>query len=167
MDRAKFGTCLSPSGHDSLEPHDLPFGKQLKYVAFFLSFSVVIYLPMVFFYLGPRMFYNSREAMLRRKLEQEAELQQAIELQERRLMNLQLVDQKNHQNYHHFQPSSFPSIPVPSVSNPLSQNNQDVIADNDVKLPWEASEVHETDSGNETSKEQSADHDDPELNKRY
>nr|GMD61753.1 zinc finger CCCH domain-containing protein 23 isoform X2 [Ipomoea batatas] len=142
MDRAKFGTCLSPSGLDSLEPHDLPF--------------------------GPRMFYNSREAMLRRKLEQEAELQQAIELQERRLMTMQLVDQKNHPNYHHFQPGSYPGIPVPSLSNPLSQNNQavilDVAADN-AKLPWEASEVQENDGGNETSKEQNTNHDDPELNK--
>nr|GMD69700.1 zinc finger CCCH domain-containing protein 53-like [Ipomoea batatas] len=142
MDRAKFGTCLSPSGLDSLEPHDLPF--------------------------GPRMFYNSREAMLRRKLEQEAELQQAIELQERRLMTMQLVDQKNHPNYHHFQPGSYPGIPVPSMSNPLSQNNQavilDVAADN-AKLPWEASEVQENDGGNEASKEQNTNHDDPELNK--
>nr|GMD71460.1 zinc finger CCCH domain-containing protein 23 isoform X2 [Ipomoea batatas] len=142
MDRAKFGTCLSPSGLDSLEPHDLPF--------------------------GPRMFYNSREEMLRRKLEQEAELQQAIELQERRLMTMQLVDQKNHPNYHHFQPGSYPGIPVPSMSNPLSQNNQavilDVAADN-AKLPWEASEVQENDGGNETSKEQNTNHDDPELNK--
>ncbi|XP_019157899.1 PREDICTED: zinc finger CCCH domain-containing protein 53-like [Ipomoea nil] len=140
MDRAKFGTCLSPSGLDSLEPHDLPF--------------------------GPRMFYNSREAILRRKLEQEAELQQALELQERRLMNMQLVDQKNHPNYHHFQPGgSYPGIPVPSMSNPLSQNNQVVLLDN-VKLPpWEAGEVQENDGGNETSKEPSANHDDPELNK--
>ncbi|PWA35488.1 RNA-binding (RRM/RBD/RNP motifs) family protein [Artemisia annua] len=41
-----------------------------------------------------RMF--NHEMMLRRKLE-ERELQQAIELQDRRLMNMQLADLKNHQ----------------------------------------------------------------------
>lgn len=39
----------------------------------------------------------NHEMMLRRKLE-ERELQQAIEFQDRRLMNLQLTDLKNHQS---------------------------------------------------------------------
>ena len=38
------------------------------------------------------MLYNTPEMMLRMKLEEQAELQQAIELQERRLINLQLPD---------------------------------------------------------------------------
>lgn len=45
------------------------------------------------------MFYNTQE-MLRRKLEEEADLQQAIEFQGRRLLNLQLLDLKNN-NHHH------------------------------------------------------------------
>ncbi|PPE01016.1 hypothetical protein GOBAR_DD01979 [Gossypium barbadense] len=53
--------------------------------------------------LGTRMFYNAQEMMLRRKLEEQADLQQAIELQGRRLMNLQLLDLKNqhHSSFHH------------------------------------------------------------------
>lgn len=43
------------------------------------------------------MFYNSQDALWRRKLE-EAELQQALELQSRRLMGLQLLDVKKHPN---------------------------------------------------------------------
>ncbi|CAH9103246.1 unnamed protein product [Cuscuta epithymum] len=143
MDRGKFTSCLSPSGLDSLEPHDLPF--------------------------GPRMFYNSREAMLRRKLEQDAELQQAIELQGRRLMNMQLLDQKNHHNYHQFQPASYPGISIPSLSSSLSQNHHSLVpeinADHHVKLPWEQTEAHENDSGNDNSiKEQSSKLDALELN---
>lgn len=42
---------------------------------------------------GARMFYNSHDALLR-KLEEQADLQQAIEMQGRRLMNLQLLDVK-------------------------------------------------------------------------
>lgn len=47
------------------------------------------------------MFYNTHEMLLRRKLEEQAELQQAIELQGRRLMNLQLPDFKNDRLHHH------------------------------------------------------------------
>lgn len=47
------------------------------------------------------MFYNAHEMMLRRKLEEHAELQKAIELQGRRLMNLQLPNFKSDRIYHH------------------------------------------------------------------
>lgn len=47
------------------------------------------------------MLYHSQELMLRRKLEQQAELQQAIEFQRRRLLNLQLPNLKNHAIHHH------------------------------------------------------------------
>ncbi|XP_017215412.1 zinc finger CCCH domain-containing protein 22 isoform X1 [Daucus carota subsp. sativus] len=60
--------CFSPSGPSSVEPFDLHFGR--------------------------RMIYN-QEMMLRRKLEEQAELQQAIEFQGRRLMNLQLPEMMN------------------------------------------------------------------------
>lgn len=43
------------------------------------------------------MLYNTQEMLLRRKLEEQADLEQAIELQGRRMMNLQLLDLKNHQ----------------------------------------------------------------------
>lgn len=50
------------------------------------------------------MLLSPQEMMLRRKLEQEAELQHAIELQSRRMMNLQLMDLKNeNHNYHYLQ----------------------------------------------------------------
>ncbi|KAH7837894.1 hypothetical protein Vadar_019299 [Vaccinium darrowii] len=80
---------------DSLEPYDLP--------------------------VGPRMFLNSRE-MLRRKLEQ-VELQQAIELQGRRMMNFQLSELKNHQHGHQFQPNQIPGIPFPSPAPSHLENN--------------------------------------------
>ncbi|XP_038698408.1 zinc finger CCCH domain-containing protein 55-like isoform X2 [Tripterygium wilfordii] len=53
-------------------------------------------------HLGARMYYNAQEMMMRRKLEEQAEFQRAIELQGRRLMNLHLPDLKcdlirNHQ----------------------------------------------------------------------
>ena len=47
------------------------------------------------------MMYNTQGMMLRRKLEEQVELQQALELQGRRLLNLQLPDLKNDQLHHH------------------------------------------------------------------
>jgi hypothetical protein len=71
---------------------------------------------------GGRMFYNTQE-MLRRKLEEEADLQQAIELQERRLLNLQLLDLKNHRQHRYFHGLSTGS-PLPSPTILHSPNNQ-------------------------------------------
>ncbi|XP_003579005.1 zinc finger CCCH domain-containing protein 53 [Brachypodium distachyon] len=57
--------------------------------------------------IGPRMMYanmGSHEAFLRRKLEEQqqaAELQQAIDLQGRRFMGLQLMDMKSRGHHHH------------------------------------------------------------------
>ncbi|KAL7113482.1 hypothetical protein ACP275_04G063700 [Erythranthe tilingii] len=73
LERGEFSSCLSPSAIDSREHIDLPFGS--------------------------RMLFSPQEMMLRRKLEQEAELQHAIEIQSRRMMNLQLMELK--QNHHH------------------------------------------------------------------
>ncbi|KAJ9139653.1 hypothetical protein P3X46_030366 [Hevea brasiliensis] len=72
MERGEYSACSSPSGLDSREPFDL--------------------------HLGARMFQNTQEMLLRRKLEEQAELQQVIELHGRRLMNLQLLDFKNRNN---------------------------------------------------------------------
>ncbi|KAJ8551341.1 hypothetical protein K7X08_000711 [Anisodus acutangulus] len=154
LDRGELSTCLSPSGLESREPYDLPFG-------------------------GPRMFYNSHEMMLRRKIEQEAELQQAIELQGRRLMNLQLLDLKNQHRNDPFPPSLSPGF--------HSQNSQNLIpAPNgiDQEIPAESNDTHEatkslpdaadekvpqemlpSDIGNESgSKEQNTNIEDSNLN---
>ena len=62
------------------------------------------------------MFHNPHEIMLRRKLEEQAELQQAIELQQRRLMNLQLPDFKNNQIRRHQRTLSVgASLPLPQI----------------------------------------------------
>lgn len=50
---------------------------------------------------GAKMFYNAQDMILRRELEDQADLQQAIELQRRRFMNLQLPDFKNDCIHHH------------------------------------------------------------------
>lgn len=47
------------------------------------------------------MLYNPNDILLRRKLEEQAELQHVLELQERRLKNLQLPDFKNNPIHHH------------------------------------------------------------------
>ncbi|KZV43288.1 zinc finger CCCH domain-containing protein 22 [Dorcoceras hygrometricum] len=80
-----YSVCLSPSVIDSREQLDIPFGS--------------------------RMLFGAQELMLRRKLEQEAELKHAIEFQGRRLMNLGLMDLKNQSLSHPFpprMPSSYP-----------------------------------------------------------
>lgn len=67
------------------------------------------------------MLYDNQE-MLRRKLDQ-ADLQQAIDLQGRRLMNLQLQLKNNNHNHllHHGLSNGSP-IPSPTLSH--SPNNQ-------------------------------------------
>ncbi|KAF3684065.1 putative zinc finger CCCH domain-containing protein 53-like isoform X2 [Capsicum annuum] len=120
IDRGELSTCLSPSGLESREPYDLPF--------------------------GARMFYNSHEVMLRRKIEQEAELQQAIELQGRRLMNLKLLDLKNQHCNDHFPPSLSPGLPAASQMQFNSQNNHSLVpVSNDIDQEGfaESSDTHE------------------------
>lgn len=75
--------------------------------------------------LGARMFYNTQEMLLRRKLEEQADLQQAIELQGRRLMNLQLIDFKNNDHHHQFHHGMSNGSPVPSPT--LSHPNKSLI----------------------------------------
>ncbi|KAA8520193.1 hypothetical protein F0562_014449 [Nyssa sinensis] len=70
MERGEFLACGSPTGLDSRDPYDLQ--------------------------LGSGMFYNTQDMLWRRKLEEQADLQQAIELQGRRLMGLQLLDAKRY-----------------------------------------------------------------------
>ncbi|KAI3449999.1 hypothetical protein Pfo_006664 [Paulownia fortunei] len=105
LERGEYSACLSPSGVDSGEHFDFPFGS--------------------------RMLLSPREMMLRRKLEQEAELQHAIELQGRRMMNLQLMDLKNeNHNYHYLQ--SFPAgIPYSSPRQSQLLMNQHITTSSD------------------------------------
>ncbi|XP_010324851.1 zinc finger CCCH domain-containing protein 53 isoform X1 [Solanum lycopersicum] len=88
MERGEFTGCGSPTGLDSSDPYDLQ--------------------------LGARMFYNTQDALWRRKLEEQADLQQAIELQSRRLLNLQLLDVKR--SNHHRALSMSAVIPSPPHS---------------------------------------------------
>ncbi|XP_010479635.1 PREDICTED: zinc finger CCCH domain-containing protein 55-like isoform X2 [Camelina sativa] len=64
--------------------------------------------------LGPRMFSNKTQEMLRRKSE-EADLQQAIEveLQRRRFLNLQLPDMEHESIQHHQRSPSFSRAHIP------------------------------------------------------
>ncbi|KAH6837040.1 CCCH-type zinc fingerfamily protein with RNA-binding domain-containing protein [Perilla frutescens var. hirtella] len=97
---------LSPTGIESRENIDLPFGS--------------------------RMLFNTQEMMLRRKLEQEAELQHAIELQGRRMMNLQLMDLKNQQHHnHHLLQGLRAGFPMSSPRQSQFVMNQNFIAAND------------------------------------
>ncbi|KAJ4837521.1 hypothetical protein Tsubulata_033303 [Turnera subulata] len=88
VERGDFSPCGTPTGLDSRDPFDLP--------------------------LGARMFYNTQDMLWRRKLEEQADLQQALELQSRRLMGLQLLDVKKH--HHHRALSTGSPIPSPTQS---------------------------------------------------
>ncbi|KDP22121.1 hypothetical protein JCGZ_25952 [Jatropha curcas] len=109
MDRGNFSPCSSPSALDPRELYDLR--------------------------LGARMLYNTQEMMLRRKLEQQAELQQAIELQGRRLINLQLPDLRGDYIHNHQRslsagaPISLPPHSPVDINLNLTSNvkNQDVL----------------------------------------
>ncbi|GMJ14501.1 hypothetical protein like AT3G51950 [Hibiscus trionum] len=97
MERGDFSPCGTPTGLDS-SPRDL----------FDLQF-------------GPSMFYNTQDLLWRRKLEEQADLQQALELQNRRLMGLQLLNVKK--NHHHRALSCGSPIPSPTHSpNMFSQS---------------------------------------------
>ncbi|XP_031284724.1 zinc finger CCCH domain-containing protein 53 isoform X1 [Pistacia vera] len=95
VERGEFSPCGTPTGLDSRDPFDL----------------------------GARMFYNNTQDMLwRRKMEEQADLQQALELQSRRLMGLQLLDVKN-KHHHHRALSTGSPIPSPTQSPNLFNQN--------------------------------------------
>ncbi|GAB2218400.1 hypothetical protein Droror1_Dr00001623 [Drosera rotundifolia] len=83
----EFSSCLSPTRHVNRD-----------------SFNVQ---------LGPRAMYNTHDMLQKRKLDQQADLQQALELQGRRLMSLQLMDLNS-------RPQSFRNI---SAGSPVSSLN--------------------------------------------
>ncbi|XVF69587.1 hypothetical protein PTKIN_Ptkin11bG0093200 [Pterospermum kingtungense] len=98
FERGNFSPCSSPSVIDPREPCDL--------------------------HVGAKMFYNAREMMLRREMEEQAELQQAIELQRRRFMNLQLPDFKNDGIHHHQRSLSVDASVSLAAYSHASQNAQ-------------------------------------------
>ncbi|KAL1082407.1 hypothetical protein V6Z11_D09G131200 [Gossypium hirsutum] len=121
FERGNFSPCSSPSGLDSRESYDL--------------------------HVGTKMFYNAQEMMLRRELEEQADLQQAIELQRRRFMNLQLPDFKN-DGIHHHHCSLSVGASVPS-SDSMKQEVSEVGGDNTavaVPLIMNAAELEEVKS---------------------
>lgn len=75
------------------------------------------------------MFYNTQEMLLRRKLEEQAELQQAIDLQGRRMMNLQLPDLD--ERIHHHQRSLSVGSPVPLTPQHHANINRSVMLPSD------------------------------------
>ncbi|XP_074582831.1 zinc finger CCCH domain-containing protein 53-like [Curcuma longa] len=104
-ERGEFSGCTTPTGLESRgDPYDLQ--------------------P-----LGARMLYNnSSQELLRRKLEEQQqalELQRAIELQARRLMNLQLLDLKNRSLFSSAAPASInpPTISAPFITIPTTDSS--------------------------------------------
>ncbi|KAL4562002.1 hypothetical protein LXL04_034189 [Taraxacum kok-saghyz] len=97
IDRGDF----SPTGFDSRDPFDLQ--------------------------IGARMLYNSQDMLWRKKLEEQADLQHAIELQNRRIMDLQLLDVKR-SHHHHRALSTGAVIPSPTSYSPSYLNNSPFFA---------------------------------------
>ncbi|KAL6199686.1 hypothetical protein ACLB2K_029469 [Fragaria x ananassa] len=97
LERGDYSLCSSVSVVDSREPYD--------------------------FNLGSRMYYSTQEMMLRRKLEDQANVEHAIELQERRLLNMHLLGIKNNNHHQYYQGQSEGS-PFPSPTLSLAPKNQ-------------------------------------------
>ncbi|XP_057790019.1 zinc finger CCCH domain-containing protein 53 [Salvia miltiorrhiza] len=91
MERGEFAGCGSPTGLESRDPYDL--------------------------HLGARMLYNTQDMLWRRKLEEQADLQQAIELQNKRLMGLQLLDVKRNSHHRTLSTGAVMSSPTTFSSN--------------------------------------------------
>ncbi|WOH04405.1 hypothetical protein DCAR_0623814 [Daucus carota subsp. sativus] len=91
MDRLEF--CGSPTGLDLRDPFDL--------------------------HVEARMLQNTQDILWRRKLEEQAELHQAIELQNQRLLNLQLLDVKRSNHHRAFSTGAVISSPMhsPNIHN--------------------------------------------------
>jgi hypothetical protein len=120
LERGDFSPCLSPSGFDSKEPFDFHIGNQISHLYFFIQLRLpkksymhantyvgvsshvasVLFSPNLF-YAGTRMLNNPHDILLRRKMEEQAELQQVLEFQQMRLKSLHLPDFKNNPVYHH------------------------------------------------------------------
>ncbi|GFY94958.1 RNA-binding (RRM/RBD/RNP motifs) family protein [Actinidia rufa] len=106
MDRGEFSVCGSPTDLDSRDPCDLQLG-------------------------GARTFCNTQDMLWGRKLEEQADLQQAIELQNRRLTSLPLLDVKRH-NHHR---ALYTGATVPSPTHSPSFFNQSLVPPFDHAVP--------------------------------
>ncbi|KAL8154956.1 hypothetical protein AgCh_000358 [Apium graveolens] len=106
IERSDFLSCGSPTGLDSRDPFDM--------------------------HLGARMLYNSQDALWRKKLEEQADLEHAIELQNRRLMELQLLDVKSK---HHRAFSSSAAIPFPSAAHSPNYFQQSIFVPSNRSSP--------------------------------
>ncbi|XP_061352475.1 zinc finger CCCH domain-containing protein 53-like isoform X2 [Gastrolobium bilobum] len=96
VDRGDFSPCGTPTGLDGRDPFDLQ--------------------------VGGRMYYNTQDMLWRRKLEEQADLQQALELQSRRFMGLQLLDiKKQHQR------ALSTGSPIPSPMHSPNIFNQNLV----------------------------------------
>lgn len=119
MERGEFPGCGSPTGLESRDPYDIQLGKrymhQNKHFSRIDNREKVFTMSCCSDILGARMFYNTQDMLWRRKLEEQADLQQAIELQNRRLMGLQLLDVKR--NSHNRTLSSGAVISSPTFFN--------------------------------------------------
>ncbi|KAL1544998.1 zinc finger CCCH domain-containing protein 55-like [Salvia divinorum] len=136
LERSEYSPNSSPSTMDSKELFDLPIGEHAQLAA------------------GSRMLFN-RQEMLRRQLENEAELHNAIELQGRRMGNLQLMDLGYQQHNNRFLPS-FPAgvlVSSPRQSHPV----ENVVVSSDRANP---NVLQELDDWQESSK---ADHENSVL----
>ncbi|MFS7905786.1 putative transcription factor C3H family [Helianthus anomalus] len=84
--------------------------------------------------LGARMLYNSQDLLWRKKLEEQADLQRAIELQNRRIMDLQLLDVKR--SHHHQRAlSTGAAIPSPTCFSPSYLNHPSVFGSRSSSSP--------------------------------
>lgn len=92
------------------------------------------------------LFTSSQDALWRRKLEEQADLQQAIELHSRRLMNLQLLDIKRNSHQSPFSPLHSPAF------SPAHENGYASKMVNQVAVGAEK-EVEPSENGQESKKE--------------
>ncbi|GLT46469.1 hypothetical protein SLA2020_202170 [Shorea laevis] len=89
LEMGSYSPSSSPSGLDAREMYEL--------------------------HLGAKMMYSPQEMMLRRKYKEQADLQQAIELQRRRFINLQLPDfKRDYAHHHHSSLSEGSSLSLPA-----------------------------------------------------
>ncbi|KAF8103903.1 hypothetical protein N665_0182s0011 [Sinapis alba] len=132
MERGNFSPGSSPSGMDARDLIDCHF--------------------------GPRMFSSTQE-MMRRKAAEQAELQQALEFQRRRILNLQLPDLDS-ESFHHHQrslsigsPVHFPSRVNQSMLFRLENAGEEVVEGNGDSghFQSEANQTFLSDSDNNNS----------------
>ncbi|WOG84243.1 hypothetical protein DCAR_0103425 [Daucus carota subsp. sativus] len=113
MELGEFSACGSPTSLDIRDPFDLQ--------------------------LGARMLYNSQDMLQRKKLAEQADLQQAIELQNRRLMSLKLLDAKR--SYHH-RAFSTGAVDISSTFLPNHCRRSSVLSSSDCSSPEFPEENH-------------------------